>query len=383
MITGDANCPEHSDPDAQTACFVHELRLLCDANGVLDAVVRQTDHAVMVVDLDGIVLLWNPASERLSGWSASEALGSEISEVLAASTEAALGPLRSLAASATPVERYVRVRRTDGSMVRVRVTLVPLEDREGHVCGLLGVASSVARDERFDRLRRDFIDMAASELRSPLTSVLGYAQLLSTSHVLEDPEERRRIMRSLEDRCTDLSALIDDLVLASGLSDGESDEDREVLDAFEVADSVVRRANADLSGYGVTLRPDSQRVRVEADRLSLEHALEGLVGAALDDARSGCVDVRVSRSATQAVLEVGPASDSGPTPMVAADRTGPASESSLASGHRHSPSLLAGIRLRVAEHFANLHYGDVSDSYDVESGSTFVLRLPLAPAEGN
>lgn len=372
------NAPTESECPARSACAAAELTALCEPGSVLEALAEQTDHAVIAADLDGRVLLWNPASEALSGWTAAEAIGGQLGEVLAGTTDSALSELRAIAASETAVDRDVRVQRRDGSTTRIGLTLVPLRDAQGHTCGVLGVARGLAEDDRFDRLRRGFVDLAAAELRGPLTSVLGYAQLLTAPDVLEDLEERRRIVRALDERCSDLSTLLDDLVLLSGLARAADAVVREHVDVRELAGEVVLDASASSPGCEVMLDPSSRSARVCVDRLGTRHVLKALLSAVLDDVPSTRVHVRVSQSSGQAVVEIGESVEPlrigvGATRRA---RSRPPQAGGGTSTFRNS------VRLRLAEHFADLHAGEVSGAYDSESGSRFVLRLPLSEPEG-
>ena len=365
--------------DAHRSCVADELNALCDAAVVLETVIQYTDNAVMAADLDGVNLLWNPAIEELTGWSAADAIGRRIDEVLPGTREQWLSDMRRIAASETATEREVRLVRKDGSVVRVAVTLAPLHDTQGFPCGLLAVAHSLTEDERFDSLRRDFADLVSTELRGPLTSVLGYAQLMSGSSVFEDPEERRLVSRALDERCTELTSLLDELMLLAGLIEADTALPRQSVDVCDLAGVIAERLNTRTSECDVALEPSSSSARVLVDRLRFEQALEGLMSAAVEGGPSPCVDVRVSESEGQALVEIGQSAGrrstrGEPTP-------GPGLDSPDEAPARTS-ALRDGVRLRYAERFAEQHAGEVRSAWDRARGSSFVLRLPVAAVEG-
>jgi PAS domain S-box-containing protein len=371
--------PSDSPCSGRSTYMAGEFAALCQSSSVLEAVIRHTDHAVMAVDLDGTVLMWNPASEELSGWSAHDVIGRPFDELITGSREGLLSELRALAASDAPMERVVRVRRKDGSITRVSVTLVPLRDAQGFTCCVLVVANFLAEDERFDSLRGRFADLVATELRGPLTSILGYAQLLTASDVLEDPEERRRIGGLLDQRCTELSALLDDLMALGGLADGEGSGARERVDMCDMAEAVADRITAYRPDCALTVDAASTSAPVMVDRVRFEHALEGLMSAALDDAPSCRVDVHVDCHGADAVVAI--RESRAPSGRAKQPRSSDRRRSPV-GGARNVPGLRTSVRLRYAERFADDHEGDVSGSHDAAHGSSFVMRLPLAATVG-
>jgi PAS domain S-box-containing protein len=109
----------------------------------LAAIVEHSDDAIIGNRLDGIVTSWNPASERMYGYSAEEVTGKSI-DVLSPYGQA--GEMHTILArirAGQPVERLETTRvRKDGSTVTVSLTVSPIHDRRGAIIG----ASTIARD---------------------------------------------------------------------------------------------------------------------------------------------------------------------------------------------------------------------------------------------
>ncbi len=114
-----------------------------NAARILAAIVESADDAIISKDLDGIVLTWNAAAERLYGYPASEAIGRHISFIVPPELHSEVDELLATVAANQVVRRYETVRvRSDGSRVDVSISLAPLCDREGEVIA----ASVVTRD---------------------------------------------------------------------------------------------------------------------------------------------------------------------------------------------------------------------------------------------
>lgn len=102
-----------------------------EAEELRQALLRSVDAALAALDLDGTVLLWNPAAERLLGWTAEQVAGRPFPGVDDA-TRARMDAVRAGGAQGltTPV------RRADGEPVEVEMALAPLADAGGWVRGI-------------------------------------------------------------------------------------------------------------------------------------------------------------------------------------------------------------------------------------------------------
>ena len=109
----------------------------------LAAIVESTDDAILGTDLDGTILSWNPAAERLYGYAAADAIGQSVSMLLPDDRRHELEEILARVRAGERVVHYeTRRRRRDGTEVDVSVTVSPIRDRDGRVIG----ASSIARD---------------------------------------------------------------------------------------------------------------------------------------------------------------------------------------------------------------------------------------------
>lgn len=162
--------------------------------GLLAAIVESSDDAIFAKTLDGTILTWNPAAERLYGYTAEEAVGQSVSLLLPEGREHELDDLLSRIRAGERVEHHeTQRRRKDGAIVDVSVTISPVADAEGRVVG----ASSIARDVG-DRRRRDdarklesvgaLASGAAHDFNNVLMVIRARAALL-LKH-LDDPDRR-------------------------------------------------------------------------------------------------------------------------------------------------------------------------------------------------
>jgi PAS domain S-box-containing protein len=133
----------------------------------LAAIVEHSDDAIIGNTLDGIVTSWNPASERMYGYSAEEVTGKSIDLLSPPGQAGEMHAILARIRAGQPVERLeaTRVRR-DGSAITVSLTVSPIHDQRGAVIG----ASTIARD--LTGARQAF-EAARSMIESSLDSLVA------------------------------------------------------------------------------------------------------------------------------------------------------------------------------------------------------------------
>jgi diguanylate cyclase (GGDEF)-like protein/PAS domain S-box-containing protein len=178
----------------------------------LAAIVESTDDAVISTTLDGQVVSWNGAAERMYGYTAEEALGCQFSSLVTPSREHEVQAILARVLRGEHVDHFEADRwRKDGSVINVAVRDSPILDDSGKVIG----ASSVARDvserkraqaavwEAEERFRRAFdeapigmamldLDLRFVQVNEALCEITGYSreQLeATTSEAITHPDD--------------------------------------------------------------------------------------------------------------------------------------------------------------------------------------------------
>jgi PAS domain S-box-containing protein len=116
---------------------------LADTSERLDAIVNGSPLAIVSMDLDGIVRSWNPAAERMLGWTAESAIGRFLPHV-AVEGRSEFERMRDRVVATGEVTHTTVLRwRKDGTQLDVMLSSGPLHDRSGRVIGLIAVLADV------------------------------------------------------------------------------------------------------------------------------------------------------------------------------------------------------------------------------------------------
>jgi diguanylate cyclase (GGDEF)-like protein/PAS domain S-box-containing protein len=115
----------------------------------LAGIVAATGDAILSKRLDGTIMTWNPAAERLYGWRADEIVGHNVERLMPEEKLPELQALMRSVAAGIPVPAFETVRqRKDGTRVAISLTVSPLVDAEGAVIGACASARDVTESHR-------------------------------------------------------------------------------------------------------------------------------------------------------------------------------------------------------------------------------------------
>jgi len=256
------------------------------------------------------------------------------------------------------------------------------EGAAGTEAGELGVALNAMLgriEEAFDQRAasearlRQFVADASHELRTPVTTIRGYAELYRTGG-LGQPTDLDEAMRRTEQEALRMGSLVDDLLHLARLDQGRPLE-REPVDLTQLAADAVRDARAVQPDCAITaIAPEP--VAVIGDESRLRQVIANLVANALVHAPGAPIEVRVHRSGDGAIVEV---ADEGPG-MAEAD-AGRAFERFYradASRARHQGG--SGLGLSIVDATVRAHGGTVSLTTAPDEGTTVHLELPSRSA---
>ncbi|MBI5515458.1 MAG: HAMP domain-containing histidine kinase [Deltaproteobacteria bacterium] len=243
---------------------------------------------------------------------------------------------------------------------------------------LAGVAFLVygAREqERLNRLKSDFIATVSHELKTPLSLIKMFGELLSTDRV-PSPEKRRQYLDIIVRESERLTGLIENVLDFARVERGRASyEFAEARLAEVVARGVeLFRYRVDLGGPTLVTHLDPELPPVRMDERALQLALFNLLDNAVKYARGTPeVVVRVRRDGRLAVLEV---EDHGPG-IDPEDARRVFERFYRGRLGREGDARGSGIGLALVKHIARAHGGDVTVHPAPEGGALFRLTLPL------
>jgi PAS domain S-box-containing protein len=225
------------------------------------AILANIADGIVAVDRGGEVVLWNGAAERITGVSASVALGRTPVDVLHRSLEAPEG---------TDGDRLVPIMR-GREEVWLSVTEAVMCDPLGEVAGRVYAFRDISGDRLVEQAKSDFVSTVSHELRTPLTSIYGFAETLLRQDVVYGEEERQTFLRYIASESERLTVIVGRLLSVARLDAGDlrvelADTDvravvGHVLESVAAGDADEHRFVAQLPEAPLAARADPEKLR--------------------------------------------------------------------------------------------------------------------------
>jgi PAS domain S-box-containing protein len=278
---------------------------LAEERSRLAAIVESSNDAIVGKTLDGIITSWNPAAELLFGYSAQEAMGKHITLIIPAELqheeEDIIGKLR----QGIRIEHYETVRvRKDGRRIDVSLSISPVKDGTGNIIGAAKIARDITERKEFERRKDEFISMASHELKTPVTSLKGFTQLLLRRFKRLGDDETFRSLARMDTQLNRLTKLISDLLDISKMQTGQLQYSMEPFDLNVLAQEIVENVQETTQTHRLILQKTAE-VCVCGDRDRIGQVLINLLTNAIKySPQADQVIVQIALDGTDALVSV-------------------------------------------------------------------------------
>jgi signal transduction histidine kinase len=225
-----------------------------------------------------------------------------------------------------------------------------------------------------DKLKDEFVALISHDLRTPLTSIIGYVELSLEDVQPPLDDERRGYLKIVSRSSERLLRLVDDLLFVARLQAGRLVLERSELDLSTIAGQAAQEARPRAEAKQLELEfIGGSSVMIEGDKGRLFQLLDNLISNAIKfTPEGGRVEVRVAPAGSVAVLEV---SDTG-------IGLGPDEAELVFDRFFRSSRVVAqqvpgtGLGLFIARAIVDAHAGTIAASMREGSGTTFHVELP-------
>ena len=241
----------------------------------------------------------------------------------------------------------------------------------GQVTGAVVLTLDVTEREQREKLRREFSANVSHELKTPLTSISGFAELMSQG--LVPPDKVREFSLDIQKECTRLTNLVEDIIDLSRLEEGGGDMTWEDTDLYTLCDDVLQSLEPVAKRQAVTLRLAGESLQVRGVYQVLREMIYNLCDNAIKYNRSGgSVTVTVARRAGRASVAV---ADTGiGIPYEDQSRV---FERFYRVDKSHSRAIGGtGLGLSIVKHAAALHGAEIKLQSQPEDGTVITVLFP-------
>lgn len=327
----------------------------------LETILKRIEEGVIVLDHEERVILTNRIALRAFDLGEEQVTGKLVHEVFKHPDL-----LENLNVEDAAIPRQVEISVTDERVFNAQFTPIP-------EVGLAITMQDITHLKELDRIKSEFVSAVSHDLRSPLTAILGYVELIERAGPVN--EQQRDFIRRVHFNVNSITALINDLLDLGRIEAG--------LDARVEAVPMTTMINYAVEGLQSRIHDKGQELALELqDHLPsvsghpvhLRQVVNNLIGNAVKYTQSGGkIRVRAEAQAGQIILQV---IDNGPGIPIAEQ---PYIFDKFYRGSAVSSDTPGtGLGLAIVRSVVESHGGRVWVDSDAEAGTTFTVVLPAA-----
>ena len=294
----------------------------------LVAIIESSDDAILTKDVNGVILSWNRAAERLFGYTAAEIIGRPITVIFPPDRVEEEAVFLDQISRGETVDHYETARRhKDGQIISVSVTISPIGDASGKVIGastiLRDLTNRNARDQRIEELQTELahvqrltelgqvVSTLVHEVNQPLTAISNYVNACRRLVTTGDGERIQAVLERIADqtnRTREVVQRIRDFVK-------KRDVQMRAENLSHVIEEAIALTRSSVRDTGLTLyrKINPTDLQVEIDKIQVQQVLFNLLRngiEAMQDWPRREIAVATSR-AEEGMVEISVA-DTGP-----------------------------------------------------------------------
>ncbi len=252
----------------------------------LDAILHSIGDAVFVVDGDMNVILINDVAIKMTGYTRDEILNKKYKETLNFVFEET-GNVNDLfitnaikTKQVQEMSNHTVLINKDGQQIHVADSAAPLLDNDGNVFGCVVVFRDVTHAREVDKAKTEFVSLASHQLRTPLTPIRLFSEMLLSGEVGELKPQQREYVNSISESSKRMISLVNDLLNVSRLELGRLKIEPVSTDMIIFLRDVIKEVipAGDLKGCKIILNEPSEVLpNINIDQTLLRQVIHNLL----------------------------------------------------------------------------------------------------------
>ena len=341
-----------------------------------EAMIFSISEAVLVTDKFDELLMANPAAEKLFCFHWQDSYRRPVEEII--QDEDLLSLIRHTRQnkSSNLTRLLERPDPEQNKTLSLKVLLSCVLDTEQEVIGVVVVIHDVTAEKEIAKMKDDFVSSVSHELKTPLSSIRAYAEMLSDNEA-DDPQSYRQFCDIIQEQAQRLNRLIDTILNISRLESGVLKASKDRLNCIEIVKDVITMMQPQAQEKNIEIHPqvETDAMWISADRDMIHQAVMNLVSNAVKYSRPNQpVQVRLGiRNNRQGFIEVQDHGVGIPNDSLEQifDKFYRVQENNHLAGG-------TGLGLHLARQIIEtVHAGQITVESRPEKGSTFTILLPL------
>ncbi len=352
----------------------------------LEAILRDMGDAVFVTDENKNLIIANKAMEELFGLTEKEMVGKNIEEALALSYETqGRKPIETIETvfknkQSVRLGETLIIKNKNGKTISVDGVVSPIIDENEKLVGTVWLLRDVTKERELKQMRSDFISLASHQLRTPLTGIKWFVELLDENAPKMPINKVQEYVRKIGESNNRMIDLVNDLMITSKADSGKLVKEVSNYSIKELLQQAIDQQgriflDKNIKIEGINSIPED--LEVDADFVQMTQVFGNLFNNA------------ASYSPVGSIIEVGLSQDSGMIKIFIRDHgvgIPVAQQNKIFEKFFRADNVAktvpgSGLGLYVAKSMIESHGGKIRFESKENLGTTFFVELPIKQKE--
>ncbi|MFA6365256.1 MAG: PAS domain S-box protein [Candidatus Paceibacterota bacterium] len=263
------------------------------------AVESTSDH-IIITDTDGIIQYANKASETTTGYSVKEVLGTKVGALWGhhMPKEYYTKLWETLKVEKKTFSGEVENRRKNGENYTAALSISPIFDEQGNEKLFVAIERDITKEREIDRAKSEFVSLASHQLRTPLTAINWYAEMLESGDEGFVNEKQRAYLQEIMNSGRRLVNLVNALLNVSRIELGTFAIEPTSSDIVAVCKSALKELESQITERNITLKTsfDESLPPLNIDERLMNMILQNLLSNAVGyTPKGGAISVSIEK----------------------------------------------------------------------------------------
>ncbi len=363
---------------------IRELHEVTKERNKLDAIMESVSDGIIAIDEQGKIVQINRAATILAEKTKELVVDKKLEEAVQlheGTTQVTAQNVLALLKNKKDTDSRIELKltTTNGTERFVQLAVTSLQSDQDENMEAIVTLHDKTEERELEKMKLDFVSMAAHELRTPLTTVRGYLSVLEDSPDLKLTDEQRKYLNGSMIGANQLAALIQNLLNVSHIEQGKFVIEKMPLNLPDLVTNVLDtlKQEALLHKIDVSLEPMTEQVPpILGDQLRISEVITNLVSNAINyNNPGGWIKIKIMKEANNVVVSI---SDNG-YGIPAASLPHLFSKFYRVATPLEMGSKGSGLGLYFSKSIIDSHHGKIWVESEEGKGSTFSFSLPSSP----
>lgn len=337
-----------------------------------------TSEQVLLTDKNGVILYANKGMENMTGFKIEEVIGKKTADLWSIvkdeKTEAKMW--NEIIVKKKAITREMPSRHKNGKEYTTITTISPILNEDNEVEFMISISHDITKEKEIDRAKTEFVSLASHQLRTPLSSVNWYSEMLLAGDAGILNDDQKGFVNEIYKGNQRMVDLVNSLLDVSRLELGTFTIAPEIMNVCEPAKSVINELRPGIQAKKIKLNMNCENdmPQIKADPKLIRIVFQNLLSNAVKyTPENGRVDVNIKKENKNILITI---SDTGyGIPKNQHDKI--FTKLFRADNVKAKDTEGTGLGLYIIKSILESSGGEISFESEEDKGTTFFVRLPL------